>query len=83
MHLFFFVAGGASWSVFTLKWSALGIMILLSIVCVLAWNIFSSSQAIDPRGEFKQYIALVHERYDSGVDDVIFPWLPLISLPRH
>jgi len=66
-----------------LKWSALGIMILLSIVCIFAWNIFSTSQAIDPRGEFKQYVALVHERYDSGVDDVIFPWLPLKMMKNY
>ena len=60
-------------------------MILLSILLIIsipAWNIFSSSQDIDPKDEFKKYVALVHERYDTGVD-VIFPWLPLKMMKNY
>ena len=80
MHILFCVTGGASWSVFALMWSALGIMILIFI---LAWNVFSNSRETDPRDEFKKYVALVHERYDTGVDDVIFPWLPLTMMKNY
>ena len=61
-------------------------MILLSIfsiISILAWNIFSNSQDIDPKNEFKKYVALVHERYDTSVDDVIFPWLPLKMMKNY
>ena len=61
-------------------------MILLSIfsiISILAWNIFSSSQDTDPKDEFKKYVALVHERYDTSVDDVIFPWLPLKMMKNY
>ena len=50
MHIWFCVAGGAGWSAFVLKWSLLGVMILLLIICIIAWNVFSNSQETDPRG---------------------------------
>ena len=83
MHIWFCVAGGTSWSAFVLKWSLVGIMIVLSIICIIPWNVFPNSRETDPIDEFKKYVALVHERYDTGVDDVIIPWLPLTMVKNY
>lgn len=62
-------------SYFHILWWCLWVCLVVFLLGVV-WSVIPITELDPVEEEFREYIALIHRRYSTSVDEIVFPWLP-------